>query len=98
MTPQEILRIRERVARVGATIQPQLHPHAALATRNAFAHLWLGISTRFGDRWRQCAVATEVEVFVEWIGAHPNDEYEAFLGPTTRNEVRSVPDEPSLFD
>ncbi len=105
MTSDEIARIRQRIAEVGATIQPHLHPHSALAKRNAFAHLWLGIRTRFGENWRGVAIAGEVETFVDWIGENPNAQYEEFTGPTTQffsdaesSSTRVASAEPTLFD
>jgi len=80
----ELTSIREHVAATGDAIQPLLLPHAGLARRNAYAHIWLGISTVFGDQWRATAVAREVINFVQWIGAHPNEDYAAFSGPATR--------------
>ncbi len=105
MTPDEIAQIRLRVAEVGAKIQPLLQTHAAHLKRNAYAHLWLGIRTRFAHDWRERALATEVEAFVDWISENPNAPYEEFAGPTT--QLFSVaepalppcaPAEPTLFD
>jgi hypothetical protein len=80
----ELTSIREQVAATGDAIQPLLLPHSELARRNAYAHIWLGISTVFGDQWRITAIASEVTRFVEWIGTNPNEDYEAFPGPATR--------------
>jgi hypothetical protein len=81
---EELTNIREQVAATGDAIQPLLLPHAGLARRNAYAHIWLGISAMFGDQWRSTAIAGEVIDFVRWIGANPNEDYGAFTGPTTR--------------
>jgi len=80
----ELMSIREHVASTGDAIQPLLLPHAGLARRNAYAHVWLGISEVFGDQWRATAVASEVISFVQWIGANPNQDYAVFSGPATR--------------
>jgi len=80
----ELTDIREQVAATGDAIQPLLLPHAGLARRNAYAHIWLGITTVFGDQWRVTAIAIEVKRFVEWIGANPNEDYEVFPGAVTR--------------
>lgn len=101
----ELTNIREQVAATGDAIQPLLLPHAGLARRNAYAHIWLGISAMFGDQWRSTAIAGEVIDFVRWIGANPNEDYGAFTGPTTRlpasaqrSMERKISAEPSLFD
>jgi len=93
----ELMAIREHVAAVGDAIQPLLLPHAGLARRNAYAHVWLGISTVFGDQWRATAVAHQVIDFVHWIGVNPNEDYAAFSGPAIRlpeSEQTSLPRPP----
>lgn len=80
----DLTNIRDQVAATGDAIQSLLLPHAGLARRNAYAHIWLGISSTFGDQWRTTAIAAEVIDFVQWIGANPNEDYGAFTGPTTR--------------
>jgi hypothetical protein len=74
-------RIRQRVHEVAEAIQPRLHPHPGLARRNAHAHIWLGISERFGQDWRERADLACVLEMVEWFMNHPNDGYKAFAGP-----------------
>lgn len=105
MTRDEIAQIRLRVAEVGAKIQPLLQRHTAHLERNAYAHIWLGIRTRFAHDWRERSLATEIEAFVGWIGENPNAPYEEFAGPTTRvfsiaqsAQPFNTPAEPSLFD
>ncbi len=105
MHPDEIAIIRAQVAQLGAKIQPLLHPHGALAKRNAYAHLWLGIRTVFGETWREGAISSEIEGFVRWIGENPNEDYEAFTGPVSRISLQSesivapkAPIDPGLFD
>ncbi|MSR69370.1 MAG: hypothetical protein EXS17_03385 [Phycisphaerales bacterium] len=105
MHADELNRIRQEVSLVGAKIQPFLKPHAGLIRRNAYAHLWLGIRTRFGERWRESAIPAEIEAFLAWSGDNPNAEYEAFEGATTRVafadaqwNARRAADEPTLFD
>ncbi|MSR44646.1 MAG: hypothetical protein EXS15_04715 [Phycisphaerales bacterium] len=105
MLKEEIARIRELVASTGATIQPLLHPHGAIAKRNAYAHIWLGIRTRFGAAWRESAIAHEVETFINWTSENPNADDEEFTGSTTRLPVQTpsldaprTRAEPGLFD
>jgi len=78
MTPEELQSIRERVRLVGERIQPLLEPVAGLSKRNAPAHLWLGVRLVFGDEWRVRAEPASVLRFIDWIGEHPNDDYEAW--------------------
>jgi hypothetical protein len=93
MTSGELASIRERVAEIGARIQPLLVPHPPLAQRNAFAHIWLGIRVTFGDDWRERADPASVHAFLEWIAGEPNADYGDYSGP-----VRERVDEPGLFD
>jgi hypothetical protein len=90
MTRVELAQIRELVARVGERIQPLLLPCDGLARRNAFAHIWLGIKTRFGDEWKECADAQEVEAFIRWIDGNPNAEYDAYGGSVTARGILSL--------
>lgn len=105
MRPGELVRIRELVATVGANIQPLLQPHNGLAKRNAYAHIWLGISTRFGGRWRESAICLEIEAFLAWLAENPNADYHAFTGTTSRlasadttQNPQQVAETPTLFD
>ncbi len=84
--------IRDLVREVGERIQPQLHPHPGLAQRNAYAHIWLGVSTVFGEEWRERASEASVVAFLEWIEANPNTDYEEYDGPR-----ELAPPEPGLF-
>jgi hypothetical protein len=81
MAAPTIAQVNARVREVADHIQPLLAPHPGLARRNAHAHAWLGIKTIFGDHWRERADLATVLVFVEWLDAHPNDDYEAYDGP-----------------
>ena len=76
-----LAQVNARVREVADRIQPLLAPHAGLARRNAHAHAWLGIKTIFGEHWRERADLTTVLAFVEWLDAHPNDDYENYDGP-----------------
>ena len=98
MTERELKQIREQVAVVGARIQPLLLPCEGLSQRNAFAHIWLGMKTCFGENWRECAIPAEVAGFVGWIDSHPNADYSEFAGPVTRITVARETAEPTLFD
>ncbi len=80
MNPSQLKTIREQVAMVGADIQPKLLPEPGLARRNAYAHIWLGIKTVFGEHWREGCVSEEVVLFVAWIAEHPNADYADFGG------------------
>ena len=91
--------IRGQVAQIGARIQPQLQPHESLAHRNAFAHIWLGVKTVFGEHWRESGVPQDVGAFVAWIGENPNSDYESFPGPVTPcSPPPAKPVEKGLFD
>lgn len=92
MTGADLAQLRSLVATVGERIQPLLLPCETLAHRNAFAHIWLGVKTRFGDNWRETADSGEVGAFVRWMDAHPNEEYGAFAGSVTAREL------PTLFN
>ena len=81
MTAPTLAQVNARVREVADRIQPLLAPHAGLARRNAHAHAWLGIKTLFGEQWRERADLATVLTFVEWLDAHPNDDYEAYDGP-----------------
>ena len=83
MEASDIKQIREAVAQIGARIQPQLLPHESLAQRNAFAHIWLGVRTTFGEHWRATGCPGEVTAFIAWIGENPNADYESFTGQVT---------------
>ena len=83
MNSEQLKTIREQVAQIGARIQSQLLPHGGLPHRNAFAHIWLGVKTVFGEHWREGAQSSEVGAFVAWIGANPNASYESFDGEVT---------------
>ena len=83
MNSEQLKTIREQVAQTGARIQLQLLPHDGLPHRNAFAHIWLGVKTVFGEHWREGAQSSEVGAFVAWIGANPNASYESFDGEVT---------------
>lgn len=93
MTPPTVTQVNARVRQVADRIQPLLVPHPGLARRNAHAHAWLGIKTIFGEDWRERADLSAVLAFIEWMDAHPNDDYEAYDGP-----VRHLaPDERGLL-
>jgi len=81
MAAPTLTQVNARVREVADRIQPLLAPHAGLARRNAHAHAWLGIKTVFGEQWRERADLAAVLAFVEWLDAHPNDDYEAYDGP-----------------
>lgn len=81
MSAPTLTMVNARVREVADRIQPLLTPHAGLAKRNAHAHAWLGIKTIFGEDWRERADLTTVLAFVAWLDAHPNDDYEAYVGP-----------------
>ncbi|MSR18284.1 MAG: hypothetical protein EXS00_03790 [Phycisphaerales bacterium] len=101
MLPDEVATVTEAVRRVGELIQPELLPHPELTKRNAFAHIWLGIKTVFGDSWRDRAGLAGVLAFVEWIGAHPNADYQDYRGPVELAcpKTAELPKpEPTLFD
>jgi len=86
MTPAELRSIRERVRVVAERIQPLLEPAAGHARRNAPAHLWLGVRVVFGDEWRVRADPASVLRFIDWIGDHPNADYNAWIeGPEFRD-------------
>ena len=87
MAAPTIAQVNARVREVADHIQPLLAPHPGLARRNAHAHAWLGIKTIFGDHWRERADLATVLVFVEWLDAHPNDDYEAYDGPRRHLEL-----------
>lgn len=99
MDSVQLKQIRDQVALIGARIQPQLLPHESLAHRNAFAHIWLGVKTVFGEHWRESGIDSEVTAFIAWIGANPNADYESFPGPVTPAlPPPSKPIEKGLFD
>ena len=81
MAAPTLTQVNARVREVADRIQPLLAPHAGLTRRNAHAHAWLGIKTVFGEQWRERADLAAVLAFVEWMDAHPNDDYEAYDGP-----------------
>ncbi len=87
MAAPTLTQVTARVRQVADRIQPLLAPHAGLARRNAHAHAWLGIKTIFGDHWRERADLATVLNFVEWLDAHPNDDYEAYDGPRRHLEL-----------
>ncbi|MSR29177.1 MAG: hypothetical protein EXS03_06350 [Phycisphaerales bacterium] len=96
MTKREYEQIRALTAEIGPRIQPLLQPCEGLTKRNAFAHIWLGVRTRFGEGWREVALAEEVAGFVRWIGNNPNADYSDFRGGITHVSDRRAT-EPSLF-
>ena len=99
MNSVQLKTIRDQVALIGARIQPQLLPHESLARRNAFAHIWLGVKTVFGEHWRESGIDSEVLAFVTWIDANPNADYESFPGPVTPcPPLPEKPAEKGLFD
>ncbi len=100
MTDTELRQISDRVAEVGARIQPLLAPCEGLSKRNAFAHIWLGVKTRFGESWRSAADGEEVQNFLTWVGDNPNADYDEYTGSVTlqRTEVPRIRNEPTLFD
>ena len=81
MTTPSLAQVNARVREVADRMQPLLAPHAGLARRNAHAHAWLGIQTVFGEHWRERADLATVLAFVDWLDAHPNDDYRAYDGP-----------------
>ena len=93
MAAPTLVQVTARVREVADRIQPLLAPHAGLARRNAHAHAWLGIKTIFGDHWRERADLATVLNFVEWLDAHPNDDYGAYDGPVRHMQ----PDERGLL-
>ena len=95
MAAPTIARVNARVREVADRIQPLLEPHPGLARRNAHAHAWLGIKTLFGEAWRERADLACVLAFVEWMHAHPNDDYEAYDGPVRH---RTTEERGLLFD
>ena len=93
MSATTLAQVNARVRQVADRIQPLLAPHAGLSRRNAQAHAWLGIKTVFGEAWRERADLATVLAFVEWLDAHPNDDYEAYDGPVRHRQ----PDERGLL-
>lgn len=87
MAAPTLAQVNDRVREVADRIQPLLAPHPGLARRNAHAHAWLGIKTVFGESWRERADLSAVLAFVEWMDAHPNDDYEAYDGPVRHLEA-----------
>ncbi|MDA1008710.1 MAG: hypothetical protein O2800_06880 [Planctomycetota bacterium] len=101
MLPAELVEVSAAVRHAGDVIQPLLHPHPGLAKRNAFAHLWLGVKTRFGDDWRERASQKSVLAFVAWMIENPNADYEEYAGEIELSapRVRVAPaPERTLFD
>ncbi len=99
MLDSDLTKIREQVARVGGRIQPLLLPCEGIAKRNAFAHIWLGVKTRFSEEWRDRARAEDVAAFVDWIDAHPNADYEEYAGSVVLSDMKTADsrEEPTLF-
>ena len=99
MLDSDLTNIREQVARVGGRIQPLLLPCEGIAKRNAFAHIWLGVKTRFTQEWRDRARAEDVTAFIDWMDSHPNSDYDEYTGSITLGD-RKTPhstEEPTLF-
>ena len=100
MTDAELRQIRDCVAEIGARIQPLLSPCEGLSKRNAFAHIWLGVKTRFGESWRTSARAAEVGNFLNWLRDNPNADYDEYTGSImlSGEEAPPIEREPTLFD
>ena len=81
MHPDELAAVNDRVRAVAIRIQPLLEPHPGLVRRNAHAHVWLGLKVAFGENWRELTAPSSVHAFLDWMGAHPNADYDAYDGP-----------------